>query len=110
MVLAYAVLDEHAMNNGGTASLSLVPSGLVILPDGASPAPAASSSSSTAAINGSNTGSFVTVTYQTPLNGEAQEGPSLETIDNAGNLLCRVIRKIKDAVHANNVIGLGLRV
>ncbi|CAM0946207.1 unnamed protein product [Alopecurus aequalis] len=104
MVLAYAIMDEqslqHAMNNGGPAAFSVLPSGVVILPDGASPASAACSSS-TAVTHGGNAGSLVSVIYQTLLNKE----PSYETIDNVGNLLCRVIRRIKDAVHANSVAG-----
>uniref|UniRef100_A0ACD5YP32 Uncharacterized protein n=1 Tax=Avena sativa TaxID=4498 RepID=A0ACD5YP32_AVESA len=108
MVLAYATTDEqrmqHAMNNGGTASLSLVPSGLIILPDGASPVSAAAdTSSSTAVGHTSNTGSIISFMYQTLLNGQAQNDPSLEAIDDVGNMLCRVIGKIKDAVHASSV-------
>ncbi|KAM0911556.1 hypothetical protein ACQ4PT_013384 [Festuca glaucescens] len=107
MVLAYAVMDEqamqHALNNGGTASLPLLPSGVVILPDGASPVPAVCSSSSAISLT-SNTGSLVSVMYQTLLNGQEPEETSLEAIDNAGNLLCRVIKNIKDAVHASKVI------
>uniref|UniRef100_A0ACD5YS49 Uncharacterized protein n=1 Tax=Avena sativa TaxID=4498 RepID=A0ACD5YS49_AVESA len=101
MVLAYSTLDEqslqHAMNNGGTASLSLLPSGLVILPDCASPVSAACSSS--AAVNA---GCFVSAIYQTQLNVQPPEELFFEDArNNAGNLLCRVISKIKDAVHAN---------
>ena len=106
MVLAYATMHQQAMqnatNNGGAASLSLLPSGVIVLPDGASPVSAACSSS-TAVGHRSNTGSLVTVMYQTLLNGQSLEVPSRETIDNAGNLLCRVIWKIKDAVHADSV-------
>ncbi|KAM0902751.1 hypothetical protein ACQ4PT_019050 [Festuca glaucescens] len=107
MVLAYAVMDEqamqHALNNGGTAPLPLLPSGVVILPDGASPVPAVCSSNSAISLT-SNTGSLVSVMYQTLLNGQEPEETSLEAIDNAGNLLCRVIKNIKDAVHASKVI------
>jgi hypothetical protein len=42
--------------------------------------------------------------YQTLVNGQEQEDTSLEAIDNAGNLLCRIIKNIKDAVHASKVI------
>ncbi|CAM0946208.1 unnamed protein product [Alopecurus aequalis] len=114
MLLAYATLDDqsmqHAMSNGGPASIYLLPSGVVVLPDAHSEPlvhpniSAASSSSSTATGHRSNTGSFVSVMYQTLLSGQPPDTPSLEAIDNAGNLLCRVIRKIKDAVRANNVI------
>uniref|UniRef100_A0ACD5Z605 Uncharacterized protein n=1 Tax=Avena sativa TaxID=4498 RepID=A0ACD5Z605_AVESA len=112
MVLTYATLDDHfmqrAMNNGGLATLSLLPSGLVILPDGNShplaPPTSAECSSSIAAGHRSNTGSFVSVMYQTLLSGQQPVKPSLESIDNAGNMLCRVIKKIKDVVQANNIV------
>ena len=114
MVLAYATLDDqsmqHAMNNGGPASLYLLPSGLAILPDAHSepvghPIFAACSSSATTGQR-SNTGSFVSAMHQTLLIGQPSDTPSLETIDNVGNLLCRVIRKIKDAVHAKNIVDM----
>jgi hypothetical protein len=41
--------------------------------------------------------------YQKLLNIEELEETSLEAIDNARNLLCRVIKNIKDVIHANNV-------
>jgi homeobox-leucine zipper protein len=112
MVLAYATLDDQsvqqAMNNGGLATLSLLPSGLVILPDGhsepAAPPTSAACSSSAVVTHRSNTGSFVSFMYQTMLSGQPSEKPSLEAIDNVGNLICRVFRKIKDVVGANNIV------
>ncbi|KAM0902747.1 hypothetical protein ACQ4PT_019047 [Festuca glaucescens] len=114
MVLAFATLDdqsmERAMNNGDLATLSLLPSGIIILPDGHSeplePPASAAGSSSTDVSHRGNTGSFVSVMYQTLLGGQPPVKPSLDAIDNAGNQLCRVIRKIKDAVHANNVVNV----
>uniref|UniRef100_A0ACD5ZL64 Uncharacterized protein n=1 Tax=Avena sativa TaxID=4498 RepID=A0ACD5ZL64_AVESA len=112
MVLAYATMDDHfmqrAMHNGGLATLSLLPSGLVILPDGHShplaPPTSPACSSSIATGHRSNTGSFVSVMYQTLLSGQQPVKPSLESIDNVGNMLCRVIRKIKDVVQTNNIV------
>jgi hypothetical protein len=42
--------------------------------------------------------------YQTLVNGEEPEDTFLEAIDNAGILLCRIIKNIKDVINANNVI------
>jgi hypothetical protein len=106
MVSANAVTDEqampHAMNNGVTAPLSLLPSGLVILPDGASPIHATCSSSTIVNLT-CNIGLLISHVPDTTEWQELEE-TSLEAIDNAGNLPNCVINNTKDAIHANNMI------
>ena len=93
---------KYAANNGGSASLSLLSSGVVIPPAGGSTSSDVWSSS-IAIAHGSHARSLVSVMYQTLLNLQPPEVPSFEAIDNVGNLFRRVIREIKDAIYINCV-------
>lgn len=111
MVLAYAPIDEESMQDvmsGTHTSFSLLPSGVVVLPDGnaepGAPPISAMCSSSSSAGHKSNSGSLVSTMYQTLLSGQPPEHLSKAVAENVGNLLCQAIDKIKSAVHADVVL------
>ncbi|KAE8783529.1 Homeobox-leucine zipper protein ROC5 [Hordeum vulgare] len=113
MVLAYAPIDEQSMKdvmNGTHTPFSLLPSGVVVLPDGhAEPGPggppaSAMCSSSSSTGHKRNSGSLVSTMYQTRLSGHPPERLSKAVAGNVGKLLCDAIDKIKSAVHADVVL------
>ncbi|KAF7066967.1 hypothetical protein CFC21_072884 [Triticum aestivum] len=111
MVLAYAPIDDQTIQdviNGTHTSFSLLPSGVVVLPDGnaepGAPSTSAMCSSSSSAGHRSNSGSLVSTMYQTLLSGQPPEHLFKAVAENVGNLLCQAIDKIKSGVHANVVL------
>ncbi|KAF7073970.1 hypothetical protein CFC21_078883 [Triticum aestivum] len=111
MVLAYAQIDDQTIQdviNGTNTSFSLLPSGVVVLPDGnaepGAPPTSAMCSSSSSASHRSNSGSLVSIMYQTLLSGQPPEHLFKAVAENVGNLLCQAIDKIKSGVHANVVL------
>ncbi|XP_037431339.1 homeobox-leucine zipper protein ROC6-like [Triticum dicoccoides] len=111
MVLAYAPIDDQSVEevmNGTNISFSLLPSGVVVLPDGnaepGAPPTSAMCSSSSSSSHRSNSGSLVSTMYQTLLSGQPPEHLFKAVAENVGNLLCQAIDKIKSGVHANVVL------
>lgn len=109
MVVAYAPIDagelKEVMHGGIHASLSLLPSGFAILPDGVGDMQIDPLDANPSAVDPIHhqrkRGSLVSVLCQTRLIGESL---TTQAIDNVGNHVSRSIVKIRDAVHAKRVV------
>ncbi|RLM74045.1 hypothetical protein C2845_PM15G05070 [Panicum miliaceum] len=109
-LVVYSLVEENVMRGimgGADSSIFLLPSGFAILPDGHGKAhyTAARSSSSAAPIDHSNgEGALLTVASLGMLSSSPSGGVAARSFDDAGEKLCNVIKKIRDAVGAKNVI------
>ncbi|VAI02695.1 unnamed protein product [Triticum turgidum subsp. durum] len=109
MVVAYAPIDtadlKDVMHGGRRASLSLLPSGFSILPDGVGDIQTDPLDANPSAVDPidhqRSCGSLVSVLRQTHLIGG---NLTAQTVDNFGNNVSGSIMKIKDAVHAKRVM------
>lgn len=106
-LVVYSLIEENLMHDimgGANNAIFLVPSGFAILPDGHGKAHyTTTSSSSSAPISYNNgAGSLLTVAFQEMLS--CGNNITAGTFDNAGQKLCHVVKTIKNAVGANNVI------
>ncbi|CAN6171760.1 unnamed protein product [Urochloa humidicola] len=107
-LVVYAPIGEESMhafmNSGDSTSLSFLPSGFAILPDGrdkARHALATAPSTSRAPACSSNTGgSLLTMAYQVELPSSLPDN----AFDEMGKFICHVIEKIKIAVKADIVL------
>ncbi|XP_044377665.1 homeobox-leucine zipper protein ROC5-like [Triticum aestivum] len=109
MVVAYAPIDagelKDVMHGGSRASLSLLPSGFAILPDGVGDMqndPLDANPSGVDPMDHQRSrGSLVSVLWQTPLVGG---NLTAQTVDNVGNNVSGSIMKIRAALHAKRVM------
>ncbi|RCV33168.1 hypothetical protein SETIT_7G060900v2 [Setaria italica] len=111
-LVVYSLIEENVMRGimaGAENNIFLVPSGFAILPDGHGKARYNAASSSTSAPIDNNDddgeGALLTVAFQAMLpSSPSGDHATTRAFDNAGQQLCDAIKKIKDAVGANNVI------
>ncbi|CAN6209961.1 unnamed protein product [Urochloa humidicola] len=113
-LVVYAPIGEEsmyaAMKSGDNTSLSFLPSGFAILPDGrdkARHALATAPSTSRAPASSNNTGgSLLTMAYQVvlPSSPPADNNLTSSAFDEVGKFICHVIEKIKIAVKADIVL------
>ncbi|KAF8765935.1 hypothetical protein HU200_007972 [Digitaria exilis] len=105
-LVVYSLIEENMMRHvmgGADNAIFLLPSGFAILPDGHDKAHYTSASSSSSAPIGHNNGAgaILTVAFQEML---SRGNLDTETFDSARQKLCHAIKKIRNAVGANNVI------
>jgi homeobox-leucine zipper protein len=105
-LVVYSLVEENVMRGimgGADSSIFLLPSGFAILPDGHGKAHYTAVSSSSSAPNNGE-GALLTVASLGMLSSSPSGGPAARSFDDAGEHLCNMIKKIRDAVGANNVI------
>ncbi|CAN6270540.1 unnamed protein product [Urochloa humidicola] len=105
--VVYSFIEKdliHAILNGvDHISVSLLPSGFVVLPDGHGKPHRDAGAGSSSAPTGANAtaGSLLTAAYQALLPGSNPSIHGAETFDNAGNRVCYAINQVLAAVGAD---------